>query len=317
MNKAITEFKRIVQPEKTKVKDRLSFVWLFGSGADAIKDIDNVSNSLSPSNKDFKKENLFHDIKSNRARFYQWLIFNNKYDDIEYYKTPEHYPEWFTIESGYKNLIDFEMDLAFVARAIVIFSESIGAYMEIGLFSNYPEIQRRCLIISEEQYISGNNKSFYYLGSILKYKSNSIDEDISNTWGLLPEYDSNLHDEFLHIKKHIDKIFNYVIKPESLDPDDRGHQILLIIDLLDLFLQLSVNQLRKLLDIFKIHITKTDIINILSGLKVLQIVDSFQRGGTETFKLFSGYNYNNCIDFSSSKNSSFDRASFKIEIRRK
>ncbi len=313
MNKAITKFKRIVQPEKTKVKDRLSFVWLFGSGADAIKDIDNISNSLSPSNKNFKKENLFHNIRSNRAKFYQWLIFNNEYRDIEYYKTPEHYPEWFTIESGYRNLIDFELDLASISRAIVIFSESIGAYMEIGLFANYPEIQKRSLIISESRYIDGNEKSFYYLGAILKYEANKISDDVDNTWALETK---DLCGHFQELKNHIDDIQTIPTK-EKLDSKNRGHIIILIIETLDLFNSLSTKSIQDILEFFEINIKRKEVNDILKGLKTLEIVTSYKRSATDMFKLSSKYNHNSCIDFSGSKHKSFDRTSFKIEIRRK
>lgn len=178
-------FFELIDPNKTQIKYKLPFIWVFGSGAESIKRIEQIKDPLSPTHENFRP---YNEITSFRAGFIQWSK-TTSHDIVDNLTVPESYPQWLNFNK-YSNLVDFELDIASISQGVIIFSESIGAHTEIGMFSNITELHKNILIIAPEKYIKDDNSSFFNYGAIRKIRENELSEELTNIW--------SLEDEFIH-----------------------------------------------------------------------------------------------------------------------
>ncbi len=86
---------------------------------------------------------------------------------------PEEIEEW-SEDALFKNLMDFEKELAAVSSLVVIILESAGSIAELGAFSQLPELSKKLIVFKSLEY--GNETSFIDLG-ILKYLKSDYGEN--------------------------------------------------------------------------------------------------------------------------------------------
>ena len=53
-----------------------------------------------------------------RAGFWRWLFKNINSEQRSVFHVPENYPNWNSIDSGYTNLVDFELDLTAISSMV-------------------------------------------------------------------------------------------------------------------------------------------------------------------------------------------------------
>ena len=203
MNKHLDKFFGSIQIEKTHIKETLPFVWVFGSNED----------------QSFRQKFLNHlAIQSNHLL--------NQYEISQI----EDYPNWIDYNNLYKNLVDFEKDVISISQGVIIFSESVGAFAEIGVFSCFSFLYKNLLIVAKENYVNQNNASFLNFGPILKIKGDN--EESKNIWAM--DENSLFDNECNKISDHFLEMITEPF-PQQLNIDLERDVILLIIDLIDLF----------------------------------------------------------------------------------
>src|SRR5690606_26584635 len=60
--------------------------------------------------------------------------------------------EVFYPDSPYKNLIQFEIDVARISNSVVLFSEGFGSLAELGAFSQIDVVARRMMVIVQTEH---------------------------------------------------------------------------------------------------------------------------------------------------------------------
>ncbi|MGN6907818.1 MULTISPECIES: retron St85 family effector protein [Neisseria] len=282
---AVKSFLSLIQIHQTHIKDALPFIWVFGSS----------------------KENSFRNLFLK----YHWNI---KHDIAKYQiSRPEDYPDWFNFNNYYKNLVDFEKDVVSISQGAIIFSESVGSYAEIGIFSCFPFLYRNLLIVSEEKYINENHASFLNYGPILKIKNN--DEESKNIWAL-----DSTKDFFKEECKEISDHFLEIItspKKDLLNIELEKDIIILLVDLMDLFPNNTISFYKDLLVNFSIDINKFNLKKFFRLLQVLEVIGSKRSGNNTLYFINDNIKYMPCVNYYMKKNGkTFDRNLFKIEMGR-
>lgn len=277
----INHFFSSIQISKTRIKDTLPFVWVFGSYC---------KNSL-------------------RKKFLDSLLQNPK-NLLNQYKISEieEYPDWINYNNYYKNLVDFEKDVISISQGVIIFSESVGAFAEIGVFSCFPYLHNNLLIVANEKHINEDHASFLNYGPIFKIKGNN--EESKNIWAI--NNDGNLtEDECIRISDHfLDIITSH--SPYQLDTCRERDVTILLIDLIDLFPSRTKKFYEEALKKFSIRTENFNIPKILRLLQLLEIIES-KTSGSNTLYLIKN-TYNSCVKYTGTRNKPFDRAAFKIEM---
>lgn len=174
-------------------------------------------------------------------------------------KLAEDFKNW---HIGYKNLSEFENDIASLSSYIVIILESAGSLTELGLFyANNNLKSKLVVIVSEEHY---DSQSFIKLGLIqpLKFESN----DSVFVYQLATEdVESIKISEVKEIVDDVHELVKNVKKTSKFIKTDRGHVLYLIFQLIDLFHALKKVEIDEILQFLSVSNENLD-----SGLYILQ-----------------------------------------------
>lgn len=316
MNKSKPEdnFFSLINPQKTQIKSKLPFIWVFGAGSTEISRMEQIHDPISPYN---EKCIPYKDISSFRAKFIQWSK-KNHHHISNYLVVPESYPEWLNFNK-YSNLVDFELDIVSISQGVIIFSESIGSYTEIGMFSCFTELHKNILVVVQERHIKQQNSSFFNYGPIYKIRENRISEDLNNVWALEDNYstDQKSFDElFWNISDHfLDIITDKKNGKVKFDRENKYHVILLLLDLIDLFPSKSKSFYRELLSRFEININNEEISKLIVILDLLKLI-SIRQSGHNTYYTIALNNYVSCLNYQADSPNKFERSAFKIDTRK-
>jgi hypothetical protein len=308
-----SNFLKLVNPQKTQIIGKLPFIWVFGSGGEDVKKIETIANPLNPGHQDFE---AYKNINSYRAKFIQWSR-NNQHSLSELLTVPEMYPEWLNFNK-YSNLVDFELDITSISKGTIVFSESVGAYTEIGMFSCFSELHKNILIVVPSEYIADSNSSFFNYGAILKIKENRISEDLTNIFALDSISESNkdkLDSLFKNIADHFSNIINNKDNSSlSFNHSNKHHVILLFLDLIDLFPSKPKSFYKNILEEFGVDINKINLDKMITTLELLDLI-SKRLSGNNTYYDIKVRNYSSCIKYIADRPNRFERSDFKLNMR--
>jgi len=162
----------------------------------------------------------------------------------------------FDPESYYKNLIEFEVDIARISDAVVLFSEGFGSLAELGAFSQISSIAERMLVIV--QLCHFNEKSFIRNGPI-RYLQDRDSKSIA-------VFDWHVHSEksppqlvvesfdrhAIDIRGAIHDRLDGMPNTTTLTQDDFGHQIILVAFVADVFGAATFEEFCSALDALRI-----------------------------------------------------------------
>ena len=308
MQEDLNNFFDMIDPSQTHIKGKLPFIWVFGAGAEHVKRIDTITDKLNPGHSEFF---LYDELSSNGAKFVQWCYLHYESNIlVQSIRIPEQYPEWDSYRSKYTNLVDFELDIISISQGAIIFSESIGSYVEIGMLSCLTELHQNILIITPSEYIEDDCISFFNLGAISKIRENKL-ENTENIWGFENSLNNEkLSNEFKSISEHMLDIITTESKT-IFSAAQKSHISLLLLDLIDLFPRNSKSFYKKALKNFGVEVEKTELDKILSLLKILDLIKERKSGNNEKLEVCTG-SYFPCINYKG-KNKTFDRRDFIIE----
>ncbi|WP_321463796.1 retron St85 family effector protein [uncultured Vibrio sp.] len=155
---------------------------------------------------------------------------NEHHDDIEKNTVvAESFSDYFQ-NGQYKNLLQFEEDIANIASLIVVCLESAGSLVEFGLFCNHPSSSTKLLVyIPEDHYEEVN--SFITLGPLAQLQSTAV-----NSVASYPFPDSQRY-QYEHIDMVVDDLLSRLDnspKTERFDINNSGHLAFLIHDVISL-----------------------------------------------------------------------------------
>lgn len=176
-----------------------------------------------------------------RERILNYL--NDHHDEVEKNSVvAESFSDYFQ-NGQYKNLLQFEEDIANVASLIVVCLESAGSLVEFGLFCNHEGTAKKLLVyIPEEHYEKGD--SFITLGPLAQLKASSENSVLAYPF---PSPDSLQYEDIEPVVGDLIGKLEECPKTEQFDPENSGHVAFLIHDIISLCTPIKKQEIAKCL----------------------------------------------------------------------
>lgn len=278
---AIDEFTSSVNPAATRVKELPPIVLVFGGKLGGAHD-------------------------SARQMFLNWLTAKRHFID-RLVRLPERFENWNNFE-GYDNLIDFERDAASLAKAIVLFPESAGSFAELGAFCMDDVIAERLFVVIDAAHYEAG--SFIAHGPIKKIERH-YDGAICVVDSIVP---AEIEKELNQVADALSEKINSIPKTVGFDPKRQRDQFLLVVDVVDLFGAITLNELRDLMRFMGVEIGRTRLEQVVNQIRRFELLESVDKL-TKRF-LVPPVIRQHYLDYEASKSSEappFDRARFKMK----
>ncbi|WP_313695162.1 retron St85 family effector protein [Achromobacter mucicolens] len=224
---------------------------------------------------------------------------------------PESYPEW-NLADGYHNLVEFELDAGYLARAIVLIVETAGSIAELGSFCMDETLRKRLLVVIKQEYVRAAD-SFIYHGPIKLIKKDTNDFSVCAVDHIGKPMEFG--DEVIHVLDALDgKLKTEAHKPKFSSEQERD-RFLLIADLVDLFRALLISEIQSLLDFFGIKIEKSRLNQMIWQLKLFNLIQEIQVYEKIYFVAFKGKDHQ-LLDYTAPENQkNFSRPGFKALVQ--
>lgn len=214
--------------------------------------------------------------KSQRDFFLEWLI-KNRNDLHQLLLLPEHYEDWNDFNT-YSDLLLFEKDLGYLTSAVLIFLEGPGAIAELGAFSQIESLSKRLVIVVTDD--RHPKKSFISAGPI---RSVVVTQNHQHSLCVVPAGKAE------DLVKHVAIIVDTLDQKRALrrgtmsfDNNSPQHEILLILDLINLFLAPTVSELQRV----AMHFGKD-----LKGQRLNEILFLLEKTSLITSKTYGDVKY--------------------------
>lgn len=215
--------------------------------------------------------------KSQRDAFVHWIS-TERPDLEELLLLPESFKDWSNY-NVYSDLLLFEKDLGYLTSAVVVFLEGPGAIAELGAFSQIPSLRERLLVVVN----SGEHPkdSFISLGPL-----RSIKETHRHADGVCVVPTTPLAGFVTHIPAVIDVLDNKRALGSAevrFDSGNEQHQILLVLDLINLFSVIQAGELLRLALHFVASLDAHRIKQILYLLQKVELITCEQYGKVDYY----------------------------------
>lgn len=285
--KIIDLFIKTVDPDGSTVVSSPEFIAVFGG-------------SLSVTRSRGKPKSL-------RDACVRWIL-QNRVDLHSLLLLPESYNDWSDFDN-YSDLLLFEQDLGYLTSAVVIFLEAPGAIAELGAFSQIDSLSRRLVIVVSQEHHP--RKSFISLGPI---RNVTETKKFTNSLCVIPNVKPFQFEPHVHVVTQIiEEKRHAAAVSSSFNKLDMQHEILLILDLINLFLAPQITELQQLVSHFGIEIKSTRLNQILFLLEKTELIKCEHYGKNKYYvaqKFRKQY-----VDYRSKKGErSFHRDRFKTKI---
>ena len=235
-------------------------------------------------------------------------------DKSDGFKLAENFKDW---ERGYKNLSDFENDIAAISTLVVIFLESAGALTEFGLFFANSEIRSKLVAVVHKKY--HEEESFIKFGLLNPLESNDqkavlvfeVDhEDIENV------DQKEIEEILLDIVTHCEE----KDQTEAFDKEKRGHIIFLVLQIVDLFSALTKQELASYLKTLDIEISSKELTSALYILERFQLVKQVKKSSQYFYYVPNNLSDRAVFHFKNEQREDekprrYDSASISIQVR--
>lgn len=216
--------------------------------------------------------------KSSRDALVLWLREHRK-DLAELLLLPESYDDWNDFDT-YSDLLLFEKDLGYLTSAVIVFLEAPGAIAELGAFSQIPSLSERLIIVVAND--RHPKKSFISLGPI---RSVEVTQSHIKSVCVIPQVkpkDLTAHiplivNDYLEIKR------KRLRSSETFDGENPQHQILLVLDLVNLFQVVQLTELQALATHFGVNLSQRRTNQILYALQETRLITRQRYGSTDYF----------------------------------
>ena len=293
---SIQDFLETVDANRSRIARLPHRIWLFGGQF--------AENSSDPPR---SLRDAFNRSCHNRAN--DWIR------DIA---RPEDYPDWLEF-SGYEDLLLFERDAGFLARAIVLFVESEGAIAELGAFALDEQLHKKLFVVISRRFREHPlRRSFVNLGPLKRIESSRPDE--ANFTSSICVIDAENADEITTAELDIifaslDSWLTSDHATERFRKENSTHRLLLIADLVDVLQILSERQTVEVLKHFGVETDKTEIRRLAKLLDLMGLI-RFSERGNEKYLVTQLSKGTPLVEYDAIEGRRFDRLSFKAKVWR-
>jgi len=218
------------------------------------------------------------------------------------------------IESGqYDDLLHFEHDIAKISSQVLLFLESPGSLVELGIFSSFENLYDKICVIAPENHVEGED-SFIFLGPLKRISS------YVNNAVLTYPYDSENGKFDKDVWKEIcEDIFDRLkskIKVEKFRKDDDGHLCMLILEIINICFPVQLSEIDLVLSLFLINIPQKRLSQLIYLLSTLELIQKKKRSTNSYFLPLKKLESDTYIKFGSYVDKKpFDKTKNKIKLR--
>lgn len=175
-------------------------------------------------------------------------------------------------ENAYPDLLIFEEEIANLASLVIIFLESPGSLVELGMFCTKPDFYKKLVIVAPQEEVSGED-SFIYLGPLENIKKKEPTSVAIYPW---PDPNSNEyeHEHLEDLCKSIDEKLSLLPKNIGFNESNSGHIALLIAEIVRINHPILIGEIEYALLSLDLDIKPSEITRHLYLLNKLEIIDS-------------------------------------------
>lgn len=214
-------------------------------------------------------------------------------------------------DNAYPDLLVFEEEIANLASLVVIFLESPGSLVELGMFCTKPDFFKKLIIVAPLEEVSAED-SFIYLGPLENIRKKEPTAVSIYPW---PKVDIDTYDE-AHVDDlcmTIEEKLASLSKNAEFDETNSGHVALLIAEIIRINYPILVGEIEIALIELGLDIKMSEITRHIYLLDKLEIVSSL---------FYSRYKYyypktlgNRTFNFGkTSKGNAFDERGVRVEM---
>lgn len=188
----------------------------------------------------------------------------------------ENYKDWIH-DSVYKNLIEFETDIAQISSLIVLCLESAGSITELGLFVKSPELRKKLLVfVSDAHY---QESSFISLGPLRYLESENEASVCAYPWDS-SNLTRSLADSYNEMRGDMLSALARQNNSEKFNRDNHGHLAFLIYEIVKTFKAVKLTEVNKYLEVVGVSLKPDKLKRLLFILNKLQLIGRRRRGHT-------------------------------------
>lgn len=241
-----------------------------------------------------------------------WRAVFDRFPTLDWFKhleRPEDYEGWLEF-SGYDNLLEFERDACYLARAVILFSESPGSFAELGALAIDEFMLPQLHVVVQSTYVAGSNqKSFLNLGPLRRV------EEKNGLCGInVSAYPCLETHELETILESVTSWLTPQRQREKFNSANPTHRLLLIADLTDLLLVSKEEELHQALEHFGVKIGTSE---LRRSLQLLSFFEHLVRplNGRRRFLVRHPKSEGPWIDYTGQAPHVFVRPKFKLSTQ--
>lgn len=180
-------------------------------------------------------------------------------------------------ENAYPDLFVFENEIASIASLIMIFLESPGSLVELGMFCTIPNLHKKMVIVAPEKEVHPED-SFIYLGPLENIKRKDPRSVLVYPW---PDCNNSKYN-----KEHIEDICETVLEKWTSSPktiqfisSEPGHIAFLIAEIVRIGYPITISEIELAVLAVGLNIPDSMIHRLIYLLERLRIIEKYQYGG--------------------------------------
>lgn len=193
----------------------------------------------------------------------------------------------FYADSPYKNLIQFELDIAQMSDAVVLFSEGYGSLAELGSFSQIPLIAEKMMVLMQTRHYE--KKSFIREGPVRHLEDEYPQSVLVFDWRYAVGANGAVDDASFQL--HVDDIKAAILdrlrempKMPKFDPTNFGHKTILLVCICEIFGFATTEEIKEAFQILNVPISDEEFRRaIYCATKVIDWVKQEKRGNTKYY----------------------------------
>lgn len=217
-------------------------------------------------------------------------------------------------DNNYSDLLSFEDDIAHLSSIIMIFLESPGSLVELGMFITKPNFYKKILIVAPRDEIELED-SFIYLGPIEHIKKKHNDSVTIYPWPEKGESYDNTHIQDL--KCELENKLSKQIATQSFNKDDVGHLSFLIVEIIRLSYPIILDEIELSLLALDMNILQSRVKSLLYLLNKLGYIGYFRYSRYKYYYPMREYKSIPFVNFGSNKDGViFDEGKYIISLKR-
>ena len=213
-----------------------------------------------------------------RDRFVSYID-NNEEDIYKSIVLAEKFKDYFK-ENTYKDLLVFEDEIANISTLVIIFLESPGSLVELGMFASKPNFYKKLVIIAPQEETERED-SFIYLGPLEYIRKKESSSVAIYPW---PKNDRKDYDNdyLIDLSETVKTKLSSLQKKVKFNQKNSGHIAFLVYEIIRLCYPVLIGEIEIALLTLELEVSRSEVNRHLYLLSKLNLI---------SHNLYSSYRY--------------------------